>query len=146
MAEIIDFYNRFREGLGDGTIDLDSDTFKVILVTKDYIPDLENHLMYGDITDELLTANGYTNGGQILNNVTWARDGTTVTFNADNLSWLVDGGDLVIKRAIIYDDTAENNDLVAVIDLDDGTSEITIEDGNELQLNWNENGIFSLSS
>ena len=38
MAASITFYNSFREYLADGTIDLDTHTFKVLLTSSSYTP------------------------------------------------------------------------------------------------------------
>ena len=63
MAASITFYQSFREYMSDGTIDLDTDSFKVTLHTSTYTPNAGTHTVYADLTNELSTASGYTNGG-----------------------------------------------------------------------------------
>ena len=66
MAASITFYQTFRKWLGDGTFDLDANTFKVTLHTSTYSPNAATNTVYADLTNELSTANGYTNGGATL--------------------------------------------------------------------------------
>src|SRR5260370_37317578 len=55
-------YDSFKQWVADGTFNLASDTFKITLHTNTYAPSLSNQV-YADLTNELATANGYTNGG-----------------------------------------------------------------------------------
>lgn len=48
--------------LAVGSIDFDTDTFKVMLVTSSYTPDFDAHDFRNDITNEI-TGTGYTAGG-----------------------------------------------------------------------------------
>ena len=58
MAASLTFYNSFREYVADGTIDLDTHTFKAMLVASGYTPSTA-HTVKTDVTNELSTANGY---------------------------------------------------------------------------------------
>jgi len=58
MAASLTFYNSFREYVADGTIDLDTNTFKVMLVASGYTPSTARTVKT-DVTNELSTANGY---------------------------------------------------------------------------------------
>ena len=145
MAASITFYNSFREYLGDGTIDLDTHTFKVLLVASGYTPSTA-HTQKSDITNELSTANGYTAGGAALTSVTWGHSSGTATFDAANTQWTATGGSIVARYAVIYDDTAANDELVAYVLLDTTPADVTTTDTNTLTLAWNASGIFTLSS
>lgn len=144
MAASITFYNSFREYVADGTIDLDSHTFKVMLVSSSYTFSA-SHTVKGDITNELSTANGYTAGGATLASVTWGHSGATATFDAADTAWTASGGSLTARRAIIYSDTASNDELVASILLDTTPADVTVTDGNTLTLQWNDAGILTIS-
>ena len=139
------FYNKFHEYRGDGTIDLDDDTFKVILVASGYTPSTSGHSTYADITNELSTANGYTNGGQSLTSVTWTESGGTATFDAANPSWTASGGAITARYAVIYDDTPSSpaNPLVAYCLLDNSPADVTANDGAAFTINLHANGIFT---
>jgi hypothetical protein len=145
MAASITFYNSFREYVADGTIDLDTHTFKVALVTDAYTFSAA-HTVFADITNELATANGYTAGGAALANVTWAHSGTTATFDADDTEWTASGGSIVARRAVIYDYTAASDQLVASVLLDTTPADVTATTGNKLILQWNASGIFTLTT
>ena len=66
-----DIYPSFKEYLGDGTIDLDGDTFKIMLLSGTYTYDAA-HAVKSDITDEI-SGTGYSAGGATLASVTWTR-------------------------------------------------------------------------
>lgn len=145
MAASITFYESFREYLGDGTIDLDTHTFKVLLTSSSYTPSAGTHTVKADVTNELATANGYTAGGATLGTVTWTRSGGTVTFDAADTVWTASGGSITARYAVIYDDTAASDELVAYILLDTSPADVTATTGNTLTLAWNASGIFTLS-
>ena len=148
MAASITFYNSFREYMADGTIDLDTDTFKVTLHSSTYTPSATTHTVYADLTNELSTANGYTNGGATLGSVTWNRSAGTVTFDAADTVWTASGGSIAARYAVIRKDGTANaivSPLVAYILLDTTPADVTATDTNTLTLQWNASGIFTLS-
>jgi hypothetical protein len=142
MAASITFYNSFNEYKSDGTIDLDNDTFKVMLVASGYTFDAA-HTVKADITNELSTANGYTAGGATLGSVTWGHSGATATFDAADTVWTASGGSIVARYAVIYDYTAASDELVACVLLDTTPADVTTTTGNTLTLQWNASGIFT---
>lgn len=97
-------------------IDLGGDQFKAILMDLTYVPDLQNHVNYADVSaHELPTANGYTAGGVICPNPTLSQDsGGIVAWDTDNVTFTANGGNLTAKYLIIYDNTAAGKPLVAV--------------------------------
>lgn len=147
MAASITFYNSFRKYLGDGTVDLDTHTFKVLLTSSTYTPSATTHTVKADVTNELSTANGYTAGGATLGTVTWSQSGGTVTFDAADTAWTASGGSITARYAVIYDDTPTSpaDPLVAYILLDTTPADVTATDGNTLTLQWNASGIFTLT-
>lgn len=148
MTASITFYQSFREYVADGTIDLDTDTFKVTLHTSTYTPNAATHTVYADLTNELSTANGYTNGGATLGTVTWTRSGATVTFDAADTAWTASGGSIVARYAVIRKSGTANaivDALVAYILMDTTPADITTSTGNTLTLQWNASGIFTLT-
>ncbi len=147
MAASITIYHSFREYLGDGTIDLDSDSFKVTLHTSSYTPSTA-HTIYSNLTNELSTANGYTNGGAALASVTWNRSSGTVTFDAADTTWTASGGSIVARYAVIRKDGTMGgivSPLIAYILLDTTPADVTATTGNPLTLAWNASGIFALT-
>ena len=135
-------YDSAREFIGDGTIDLDTHTFKVQLHSSSYTPSA-SHSVLADLSAELSTGAGYTAGGVALGSVTWAHSGTTATFDAADATWTASGGDFGPYRyAVIYDDTAASDELLGYIDLG---GDFTTTDGNTATIAWNASGIMSIT-
>lgn len=67
MADVI--YNSFKRDVMNGSIDLDTDTIKVKLVTSAYTPNQDTHTKVSDVTSEV-TGSGYTSGGKALSGKT----------------------------------------------------------------------------
>lgn len=135
-------FNKFKEYKGDGTIDLDNDTFKAILVLSSWTPDLTDSL-YADVSgDELANGNGYTTGGVTLSGVTWVESAGTVTFDCNDFDWSASGGDLTFRYCLIYDDTAVGDPLVCYSLLDNTPANVTIVDGTTMTIQINASGIF----
>lgn len=145
MTASITLYQSFAEFVADGTIDLDTHTFKVMLTSSSYTPSASTHTVKTDVTNELSTANGYTAGGATLGSVTWTRSGGTATFDAADTTWTASGGSIAARYAVIYDDTAASDELVAYILLDTTPADVTATDGNTLTLQWNASGILTLA-
>ena len=148
MTASITLYQSFREYLVDGTFDLNSNTFKVTLHTSTYTPSASTHTVYADLTNELSTANGYTNGGATLGTVTLNRSGGTVTFDAADTTWTASGGSIVARYAVIRASGTLNtrvDPLVAYILLDTTPADVTATTGNPLTLTWNASGILTIT-
>ncbi len=142
-AATITFYNNVREDIGDGSLDLDNDTFKVALLSSSYTPDVENHAAYSDLTNELATANGYTQDDKTLT-ATWVRSTTTCTFDADDVVWTASGGSITARYAVIYSDTGE--ELICYILLDSAPADVEATDGNTFTIAFNASGIFTVTT
>jgi len=73
MASVI--YNNFLGNLAAKAINVDTDTFKVMLVTSAYTPNVDTHANRSSVTNEI-TGTGYTGGGNTVN--------VTATLNTTN--------------------------------------------------------------
>lgn len=138
-------YNSAKEYIGDGTIDLDSHTFKIALFSSSSNANTLTNSTLASLTNEVANGFGYTTGGQALANVTWTNSSGTVTFDADNVSWTASGGSITARYAVIYDDTAASDELLAVCLLDTTPADATAADGYQFNINFNASGIFSSS-
>lgn len=134
------FYNTFKLYEGDGTIDLDSDTFRMLLTSSSYTPSAD-HTVLADITNEL-TGNGYA---RYALTQTWTRSGGTVTFDTDNAQFDASGGAITARYAVIYDDTptAPADPLVAYCLLDNSPADVSAPDGTPLIVRAHADGIYS---
>ena len=135
MANII--YSSFKEFMADGTMDLDNDTFKIALVTSSYTPSAD-HTEWADVSSNEASGSGYTAGGAALNS-TWTRSGATVTFDADDVTW--SSATVTGRYAVIYNDTATNDELVCLLDFGEDKSSSNAD----FKITFNASGIFSLS-
>jgi hypothetical protein len=145
MAASISFYNAWSLNVSE--VVPRTATFKVTLHSSSYTF-AATHSVYADLTNELSTANGYTNTGQALASVTWTRSGATATFDAADLVWTASGGSIVARRAVIRAVGTFNSQvdpLVASILLDTTPADVTTTTGNTLTLQWNASGIFTLA-
>lgn len=92
--------------IADGTIDMDSHTFKAVLTNT--APVQGTNTVLADIT-QIAAGNGYTTGGVTLAGVALAETGAGTgiwrwTFTAP--AWTATGGDIATHRyLVVYDDT-----------------------------------------
>lgn len=145
MTASISFYNNWKAAINDAA--LRAATVKVTLHTSTYTF-AATHNVYADLTNELSTANGYTNGGVALGSITWGQTAGTATFDAADTVWTASGGSIVARRAVIRVVGTFNTQvdpLIASVLLDTTPADVTTTAGNTLTLQWNASGIFTLA-
>ena len=115
MASLI--YNHALDNAARGTIDFDTDTFKVMLVTSAYTENKDTHEFRSDVTNEVSGA-GYTAGGNTV----------TVTVTKDDANDRIDislGGTtwptstITARKAVYYKSrggAATADEIIAVND------------------------------
>lgn len=138
-------YNKAKQYIGDGTIDLDTHAFKVALARATYTPALTHNIL-SQVT-QTPNGNGYTTGGVSLTSVTWTETNGLLTFDSADPSWTASGGSIIARYAVLYDDTTTSpvDALVAYCLLDTTPADVTIADGNTLTLQISANGYFTVS-
>lgn len=126
----------------DGSIDLDTDTIKVALVTSTYTPDIDTHEDYGDITNEV-SGTGYTTGGAALANKSVTKDTTDDegVFDADDVTW--SSSTITARGAIIYKDSGVAGTSWFICYLDFGSDQSS--SSGDFTLSWNAEGIVNLN-
>ena len=139
------FYDTFPEYIGDGSIDLDNDAFKLALFLSTSDCATTTNVNLADQTNQHANANGYLTGGQALDNVSWTNVTGTVTFDCDNEVFTAAGGSIVCRFAVIYSDTHGSDALVCFSLLDNTPADVTVTDGNTLTIAIHASGIFALS-
>lgn len=126
----------------NGSIDLDTDTIKVALVTSSYTPDQDAHEDFADVTNEV-TGTGYTAGGATLANKTVTADNTDNegVFDADDVTW--SSSTITARGAVVYKSTGTpaNDLLVAYFDFG---SDKTSTSG-DFTIQWGAEGILNLT-
>lgn len=139
MADVI--YNSFKKKIMDGSIDLDTDTIKVALVTSSYTPDQDAHDFFDDVTNEV-SGTGYSAGGASLANKAVTADNTDNegVFDADDVTWST--STITARGAVIYKSTGTASTSALICYLDFG-SDKTSTAGN-FTIQWNAEGILNL--
>lgn len=139
-------YNSVAEWIADGTIDLDTHSFKIALLDSGYTPS-GAHDEYADVSgDEIANGNGYTTGGGTLASVTWTRSSGVATFDSADFVWTASGGSIVARYAVIYDDTVSGDPLIGYVLLDTAPADLTATSGNTMTVGPHAaNGWFQLT-
>lgn len=140
MADII--YNAFKKNLTNGSIDLDSDTIKVMLVSSSYTPSQDDHEYKSSVTNEI-TGTGYTAGGATLANKSVSQDNTNnlAKFDADDVVWT--SSTITAYAAVLYKDTgnAATSPLIAYLDFTENKS----SSNSTFTILWHANGILRIN-
>lgn len=156
MASQMTFYADFLKFLADGTIDLDADTIKAILVTSSYTPS-HAHSVLADVNaspDPEVVAvaspdNGYTTGGETLTGVTWTNTESPAQakLDANDIDWTALTATfryLILYASKSVGSPAIVNPLICYILLDTTPADVVVS-GVDYQVKWSANGIFTLA-
>lgn len=145
----VKLYEKAKGNIANGTIDLDTDTFKAILLASTSNANtLSGSEVLADLTNELATANGYTAGGITLTSVTWTQSGGTWTFTSAAPVWTASGAGITARLFAIYKSGTANskvNPLVGVCLMDTTPADVVATAGNTLTVTPNGSGLFNLS-
>jgi len=137
MADIV--FNKFKEYMGDGTIDMDDDTLKCMLLADTYTPDATDSVKADIVAHELAAANGYSTGGATLANVTWSDDAGVTKADADDPVWTT--ASFTCRYAVIYSDTPSSpaDPLICLLDLLENKTAL----GGNFYVNFHANGFLT---
>ncbi len=116
MASLI--YNSALYDEAKGSIDYDTDTFKVMLVTSSYTEDKDTHTKRSDITNEV-SGTGYTAGGNAATVTVGAVDTTNdrVEITLGGTTW--PSSTVTARKAVYYKSRgglASADELIGVVD------------------------------
>jgi hypothetical protein len=141
MANVI--YNSFKRDIINGSIDLDSDTIKLMLVTSAYTPDQDAHAKVSDVTNEV-TGVGYTAGGITLANKTVTVNNTTnlAVFDADNI--VIPNVSITARGGVLYKSrggVSTADELIAYLDFNIDI----ISSNGDFSISFDSNGILTIS-
>lgn len=145
-------YEYAKKYFGDGTLDFDNTgNMQMALFQSTSNADTLSvgTGIFGDLTNEVATANGYTAGGVALTGEAWTQSGGTATFDCDNVVWTSTGGAITARFAVIYVNATVNSivkPIIAVSLLDTTPADVTVTGvGNTLTVQINASGVFTLS-
>lgn len=141
MADVI--YNAFKKYIMNGSIDLDTDTINVMLVTSTYTPDQDTHEFRDDITNEV-SGTGYSAGGSALAGKAVTADNTDNegVFDANDVSWST--STITARGAVLYKargGASSADELICYIDF--GSDKIST--AGTFTIAWNAEGILNLA-
>lgn len=124
--------NKAKLEMLKGTISLDSDTIKCILMASGYQFNRATHATYADVlASEHPTASGYTIGGSALSGIALTQNDTTnisyATWN--NKSWTANGGNITSPGAILFDDTVADPADIVLGYIDFGGDQTVLDGG-----------------
>lgn len=133
--------------LGEKQYNLSSDTIDYVLCTSSYTPAPDTDSTYANVSSfELTTGGGYTSGGTVLTGTTWSQSGSTITFNAGNISYasstITAKYIVVIQRASTS--LASTDKLLCYCDLNSGGGSVSSSNGT-FAINWNASGLFTVT-
>jgi restriction endonuclease S subunit len=135
------FYNNYKEQTLNGGIALATDTIKVALLTSSYIPDIDAHANFSDLTNEVV-GTGYTSGGKTLTTPVVSQDNTNNLgkFDADDVTWA--SSTLTARYAVAYKDTGTpaTSALISYIDFGSDKS----SSAGDFIIQWNASGIINV--
>ena len=134
-------FNAFVQFLGTKTMDLATDTLKVMLT--DTTPDADMYASY-QITD-IAAGHGYTAGGSVVTGVSWSQTGGVAALTADDPVFTASGGSIgPFRYAVLYD--SQPAGTKPLIGWWDYGSEVTLASGQSFTLSFDPtNGILTLS-
>lgn len=137
------FYNKFKEYMADGTIDLDTNNFYLRLYKSSSNASTATLSTTASLTNQVNSANGYTTAGKTMA-CTWSVGASAgeVRFDATAEVWTASGGTIA---SIMYGVIANSaGKLVCWSKL--STAAFGVTDGNTLTITPHAtNGIFELN-
>lgn len=139
-------YESAKLAIANGEIDLDSDSFKINLyLSTSNCDTLSGTTTLASLTNQVATANGYTQNTKAVT-ITTANAGGTITVDeTTNPVWTASGGNITARFAVIYDDTHASDQALCVCLLDTTPADVTATDGNTLTITQNASGLFTMS-
>ena len=149
MPVSINYYDKFVLYFGEGGIDLDGDTFDIILMNSTHAFTQANTNKADIAANEIPTNNGYTQGAEVLASVTWTESGGVATFDAADSVWTASGGSIPSSGdctdAVIYSETSTSPSAdLLMCSIDFGQAE-SAGNGTNFQITYNASGIFTIS-
>lgn len=140
------FYNLAKKYLMNGTIDLDTNSFRMSLYTSASNAATATLSTRTSVTNEVSEANGYSSSGKALASITWATGASASEYrwNAAAIVWTASGGSISnVKFAVIWQSSGVADKLVCYSQL--STAQFTVTSGNTLTITPSANGIFELN-
>lgn len=138
MASAVKF-EVFSEDLAEKVHNLDTDEIKIVLTNS--APTASTGDELADIT-QISNGNGYTTGGEDIQNST-SRSGGTTTVAATDVTWTASGGTIGPFRYVVaYNNTSTNDRLICYWDYG---SSITLQIGETFTADFGASGLMTIA-
>lgn len=102
MAGTWKWYGTALEKMAEGSIDLDTDTFKLMLTTSSYTPNQDTDDFRNDVTNEVGNSGSYSAGGATLSGGTFAYDAGSNEYRIAWTSPAFTSATITARTAVIY--------------------------------------------
>jgi len=125
--------------VGNKEIDRDNDTYEVRLYTS------ASNIATTSVGDATTATNEVSGNGYAAQALTgtWTQAGPISTFDGNDVSFTASGGSIVARYAAVINTTLTPDLVVAHCLLDNTPADVTVTDGNSLNVNMNASGIFA---
>jgi hypothetical protein len=141
-------FNSFKADIGNGTFDMDANSFVVTLHTSSFTPAL-TMAVSADLTNEVANGNGYTTGGVALTSPTFTQTSGTAAFKTgNNPSWTGSGAGFTARYYVLRANGTLNgkvNPLIGYGLLDSAPADVSFAAGNTVTLTQNAAGWLTLT-
>ena len=144
------FFGKAKQHLMDGSIDLDSDIFRMSLFTSASNAESGAAILsvIGGVTGEVAGGFGYVTSGKAIAGVTWGQGASAgeVRFNGAATVWSALGGDIPnIKYAVVWKMGASAGARKVLFYSKLSASQFSVTTGNSLTVQPASNGFFELN-
>jgi hypothetical protein len=106
-------FHSFTQAMAEKKHNLASDTLKWVL--SNTAPNAATDTQLSHIT-QIANGNGYTTGGATWTGVTVSQSGGILYLKGDDVSWTASGTMATLRYAILFNDTATNDELILYLD------------------------------
>ena len=153
MAVTLNKYSNATLLMATGRLDLRSTDIKLMLITSDYVPNMDTHSTVTDVSGyELDEYDIYTVGGLQITGLTVTKTGAVVTMDGNSVNF--EALAATFKYGVIYLNATVGTGgdevvkpLIALVDFDDTSTVTSITvSGVDFLVLWNASGIIDFGS
>jgi len=141
-------FNSAKLYMGDGTLDLNSNTIKCMALTSAYTPDVAAHTIKANIVaNEVANGNGYATGG-VTTACTYTLSGGTTTFDSADPSWVGATAGFALRYLVWYASGTLNGIIDPLIGyklVDTTPADVTVGVGVTVSFVINASGLFTIT-
>jgi len=137
-------FEEFSLDIGSKVHDLDGDTLKVGLIDSTAAPTgADATPRWSDYSaNEVGTGGNYVANGATLASSSYTEASGVATLDANNVTWSQNASGFTdAYYAVVYNDTASNDEALCFIDLDGPVSEVA----GDVTITWNSSGIITVT-